>query len=149
MRRAVLATVTTLAGVVVLLSLKPHQSTPAVGAPAPSSPRDAGPSSGSSRASHHAVAGTSTGTVSSTPYGPVQVAVTMAKGRITGIKVLQSPTGAARSRQIAAMAVPRLTREALAAQDAGIDAVSGASYTSQGYIQSLQSALDRAGDRSH
>ncbi|GHJ38495.1 hypothetical protein Sm713_41040 [Streptomyces sp. TS71-3] len=93
--------------------------------------------------------GTATGRVSSTPYGPVQVAVTMVKGRITGIRALRTPTDAARSRQIAAMAVPRLTREALDAQGAGIDAVSGASYTSQGYVQSLQSALDRAGARAH
>ncbi|OEV26774.1 FMN-binding protein, partial [Streptomyces nanshensis] len=54
------------------------------------------------------------------------------------------PDGNARDREIAASAVPQLTREALAAQSARIDAVSGATYTSDGYISSLQSALDRS-----
>ncbi|MGO4753756.1 FMN-binding protein, partial [Streptomyces sp. 2MCAF27] len=50
-----------------------------------------------------------------------------------------------RSQQIASYAVPQLTSETLSAQNAQIDAVSGATYTSEGYVQSLQSALDKAG----
>ncbi len=96
----------------------------------------------------HAVAPTATGTFTGdpvdTPYGTVQVAATLARGRITSVKVLQAPDHNGRDRQIASYALPRLTREALGAQSAHIDAVSGASYTSQGYVQSLQSALDRA-----
>jgi uncharacterized protein with FMN-binding domain len=87
---------------------------------------------------------TLTGTVASTPYGPMQVAVTMAGKKITGVKVLQETNTGALSEQIDANAVPQLTKETLAAQSARIDAVSGASYTSSGYIKSLQSALDQA-----
>ena len=87
---------------------------------------------------------TLTGTVASTPYGPMQVAVTMAGKKITGVKVLQETNTGAMSQQIDANAVPQLTKETLAAQSARIDAVSGASYTSSGYIKSLQSALDKA-----
>lgn len=58
--------------------------------------------------------------------------------------MLRAPDRSGRDQEIAAYALPRLTQEAIGAQSAHIDAVSGASYTSQGYIQSLQSALDQA-----
>lgn len=74
----------------------------------------------------------------------MQVAVTLAKGKLTAVKVLQAPDQNGRDQQIASYSLPRLTQEAIGAQSAHIDAVSGASYTSQGYIQSLQSALDQA-----
>lgn len=74
----------------------------------------------------------------------MQVEVTLAGKRITGVKVLQQTNDGSESQQIDAMSIPRLNSEALAAQSARIDAVSGASYTSQGYKQSLQSALDKA-----
>jgi uncharacterized protein with FMN-binding domain len=74
----------------------------------------------------------------------VQVAAVLSKGKIISVKVLQAPDQNGRDQQIAAYALPRLTQEAIGAQSAHIDAVSGASYTSQGYIQSLQSALDQA-----
>lgn len=86
-----------------------------------------------------------TGAVVSTQYGPMQVQVTLAGTRITHVTVLQETNVGSLSSQIDATAVPQLTAEALAAQSAKIDAVSGASYTSAGYIQSLQSALDKAG----
>ena len=73
------------------------------------------------------------------------MAATLTGGELTAVRVLQAPDDNGRDRQIAAYAVPRLTQEALGAQSAHIDAVSGASYTSQGYVQSLQSALDQAG----
>jgi uncharacterized protein with FMN-binding domain len=85
-----------------------------------------------------------TGDAARTQYGPVQVRVTVSGGRITDVETLQAPRGG-RSDQVTADAVPRLDRAAVAAGSADIDAVSGATYTSAGYKQSLQSALDRAG----
>jgi uncharacterized protein with FMN-binding domain len=80
-----------------------------------------------------------------TKYGPVQVRITLSGSRITGATAVQYPDEAARSRDINSTAVPKLNQETLAAQSASIDSVSGATYTSSGYKQSLQSALDQAG----
>ena len=80
-----------------------------------------------------------------TRYGPVQLRVTLHGGRITAVKAVQVPEDNPRDQEITGFAVPQLTQEALSAQSAHIDTVSGATYTSEGYIQSLQSALDRAG----
>jgi uncharacterized protein with FMN-binding domain len=139
MRRALVTTSATSALIAALLALKPHQ----LAAPAQAAPRSSTVSS-----SPRLPAGTSTGTYTGDPaetrYGPVQVAATLAQGRLTDVQVLQVPDRNGRDQQIASYALPRLTQEALGAQSAHIDAVSGASYTSQGYIQSLQSALDRA-----
>jgi uncharacterized protein with FMN-binding domain len=85
-----------------------------------------------------------TGDTAQTQYGPVQVEITMTGKKITAATALQHPTGG-QSDQISANAVPKLNQEAVTAQSASIDAVSGASYTSAGYKQSLQSALDKAG----
>jgi uncharacterized protein with FMN-binding domain len=85
-----------------------------------------------------------TGAVDNTPYGPMQVQVTMDGSKITDVKVLQQTNTGSLSQQIDANAIPQLTKETLTAQSARIDAVSGASYTSAGYIKSLQSALDQA-----
>jgi len=79
-----------------------------------------------------------------TNYGPVQVRVTMRGTRIVSITNLALPFDRNRSQMISQVAGPLLRREALAAQSARIDVVSGATYTSNGYAQSLQSALDRA-----
>jgi uncharacterized protein with FMN-binding domain len=87
---------------------------------------------------------TLTGTVASTQYGPMQVQVTLAGTRITMVTVLQRTDDGAMSNEVDSFAIPQLTAETLTAQSARIDAVSGASYTSSGYIQSLQSALDQA-----
>jgi uncharacterized protein with FMN-binding domain len=87
---------------------------------------------------------TVTGTVASTQYGPMQVQVTLAGTRITMVTVLQRTDDGAMSNEVDSFATPQLTAETLTAQSARIDAVSGASYTSSGYIQSLQSALDQA-----
>jgi uncharacterized protein with FMN-binding domain len=84
------------------------------------------------------------GPTAQTRYGPVQVQVTISGKRITGVKTLQHPSGDDRSIQIAADALPQLRSETLVAQSAHIDAVGGATYTSQGYQQSLQGALDLA-----
>ncbi|MFG2308229.1 FMN-binding protein [Streptomyces sp. NPDC048566] len=85
-----------------------------------------------------------TGSVARTQYGPVQVRVVLDGTRITKAEAVQAPSGG-RSSQITGDAVPRLNREAVAAGGADIDSVSGATYTSEGYRTSLQSALDKAG----
>jgi uncharacterized protein with FMN-binding domain len=105
-----------------------------------------GSASSASRQGTASSAGTRTvtGAVENTQYGPMQVQVTLAGRKITGVKVLQQTNDGTESQQIDANAVPQLTNETLAAQSARIAAVSGASYTSAGYTQSLQSALDKA-----
>lgn len=87
---------------------------------------------------------TATGPTIGTRYGPVQVEVTVTGTRLTAATAVQLPDGDGQSRQISVTAGPRLDAAAVAAQDAGIDTVSGASYTSDGYRRSLQAALDMA-----
>jgi uncharacterized protein with FMN-binding domain len=84
------------------------------------------------------------GTVTQTPYGPVQVRITVTGGRLTDVTAVQLPRTEARSLDIDRTAVPTMRQEALKAQSANINAVSGATYTSQGYRASLQAALDAA-----
>jgi uncharacterized protein with FMN-binding domain len=85
------------------------------------------------------------GPVVDTRYGPVQVEVTVANGQLTAVTALQLPDEDRRSASISSRAEPILQSEALSAQSAAIDGVSGATYTSDGYEQSLQAALDSAG----
>ncbi len=85
---------------------------------------------------------TATGSLIDTFFGPVQVQVTITNGKITNLVAVALPTGG-RSGRIAQYAEPILQAEALAAQSANIDFVSGATYTSDGYQRSLQSALDQ------
>ena len=79
-----------------------------------------------------------------TRYGPVQVEIVVADGQLQDVVAIQLPTGR-RSGQISNAAAPILREEALQAQSASIDTVSGATYTSDAYAQSLQAALDQAG----
>ena len=175
MRRAIVTTTATAAGVVLLLSLKPHGgqtasaqapvissgsdtgSTTGTGGtsgtgctdnsgsgssatPAPSaSPSSKGAGSSSGKASHASY----TGQAVDTRYGPVQVRIDVSAGKISKIDVLQYPDGLQRDQDINSYALPVLNQEALSAQSAQIDSVSGATYTSDGYAQSLQSALDQ------
>jgi uncharacterized protein with FMN-binding domain len=88
--------------------------------------------------------GTFTGAEAETRYGPVQVRITVSGGRITDVQVPEYPTESQRDQQINSTAVPQLVTETKDAQSAKIDMVSGATYTSEGYLQSLQSALDQA-----
>ena len=88
---------------------------------------------------------TFTGSVAQTRWGPVQVAITVANGKITAVDVPQYPDGNRKDEEINADALPTLKQETLSAQSADIDMVSGATVTSDGYVQSLQSALDQAG----
>ncbi|WP_457184719.1 FMN-binding protein [Nocardioides sp. P5_E3] len=90
-------------------------------------------------------ASTVTGDSVGTPYGPVQVRVAVDGSTITDVTVLQYPDQDGHSVQINQYALPQLINETLDAQGSGISMVSGATYTSQGYLQSLQSALDQAG----
>lgn len=85
-----------------------------------------------------------TGSVASTQWGPVEVQLTITSGSITNVSVLQYPNGNGRDYQINSYALPILTQETLRAQSASIDMVSGATVTSGGYLESLQSALDKA-----
>ncbi|RAG86364.1 FMN-binding protein [Streptacidiphilus pinicola] len=174
MRRAIVTTTATAAGVVLLLSLKPHGSQSASAqAPVISSGSDTSntsntgntgsgsSSTGSSSSGSGSSAGSGsstsapsgtksgsgsyTGTAVDTRYGPVQVRIDVSGGKVSKIDVLQYPNGQQRDQDINSYALPVLNQEALSAQSAQIDAVSGATYTSDGYTQSLQSALDQAG----
>ncbi|MCL2489517.1 MAG: FMN-binding protein [Propionibacteriaceae bacterium] len=89
--------------------------------------------------------GTYTGDAVKTPHGNVQVEIVVADRQITDIHVVQCPSDAQRSKDICQQAVPTLVSESLDAQSANVDAVSGATYTSAGYKQSLQSAIDNSG----
>jgi uncharacterized protein with FMN-binding domain len=93
--------------------------------------------------------GTSTATVTGdstdTRWGPVQVQITVTDGTITDVEVVDYPNGNGRDQQINARALPILVRETMDAQSVNIDMVSGATVTSEGYLGSLQSALDQAG----
>jgi uncharacterized protein with FMN-binding domain len=111
-----------------------------------SSSPSAGPSaSSSSAAASGAKNGSYTGAAENTEYGPVQVQATVGGGKLTNVTVLQVPDRGGYEQQIVQIALPELKSEALSAQSANIDVVSGATYTSEGYAQSLQSALDQAG----
>ena len=91
------------------------------------------------------VSGTFTGAAANTRYGPVQVQITVVNGKITNAIALTYPTESFRDQQINQQAIPYLIQETLAAQSANIQGVGGASYTSQGWADSLQSALTKAG----
>lgn len=164
MRRTALTIVATIAALVLLLQFKTHTSGTTTGALAslgsaptrtPSSlqPHSATPHPNADNAPtrhRHAATPTvsppvtATGQTITTRYGPVQVRITETAGRLTDVAAIQLPSDQSRSREIAANAVPILRREALRADSAQIDVVSGATYTSEGYAQSLQSALDNA-----
>ena len=84
------------------------------------------------------------GAAAQTAYGPVQVRITVAGGKVTSAQAIQTPSGNGRDQQINAYAIPVLNQEATSASSAKIAMVSGATYTSNGYLTSLQSALDQA-----
>jgi len=156
MRRVILAVTGTIAGLVALLSFKSHSPTVPVaattGTVGGSSSSSSSTSSSSSRTipgEFQSVAGpltagetAITGKVASTVYGPVQVQLIVKSNKIVKVAILEQPTNTIHDIQIGEFAFPKLIGETLAAQNAKIDAVSGASYTSAGYISSLQSAVD-------
>ncbi|WP_330303264.1 MULTISPECIES: FMN-binding protein [unclassified Streptomyces] len=144
-RRVVLATAATVSGIVLLLSLKPASDPAAASAQGGTAPQQTAAGQESPQGGNASQTGsqTVTGSVTQTQYGPVQVRLTMSGGKITKAEAVQAPAGGT-SDQKTALAIPKLNEEAVAAQSADIDAVSGATYTSGGYKQSLQSALDKA-----
>lgn len=79
-----------------------------------------------------------------TQFGPVQVQITVKGGRIVAATAINYPQSGGRDQEINSYAIPVLQKETVAAQSVKIDTVSGATYTSQGYLASLQSALDAA-----
>jgi uncharacterized protein with FMN-binding domain len=148
MRRIAIAVAATVSVVVLLFSYRTStdQTPVATGRPlgtgtqptrttSPATPATPGSTGGS---------GTFTGGAADTRYGPVQVQITMAGGRITDAQAVQYPQESGRDVRINSTAVPELNQETLQAQSAQIDTVSGATYTSEGYQQSLQSAIDAA-----
>jgi uncharacterized protein with FMN-binding domain len=144
MRRAPIVIAATVAGTAGILAFHPHPATVQTAtASAPSATSSTPAASGSSGTS--TVAGTSTGAAVSTRYGSAQVRVTVKAGKIVGIEALQLQNNDQRSVQISSSAAPILQQEALTKQTAGVDSVSGATYTSASYTQSLQSALDALG----
>ncbi len=84
------------------------------------------------------------GPTADTRWGPVQVEITVASGKITDVAVLQYPNGNGKDQEINSYALPILIQDTISAQSAGIDMVSGATVTSDGYLRSLQGALDEA-----
>jgi uncharacterized protein with FMN-binding domain len=149
--RAAVAIVATALAVVLLFSFKtPAQSRPRTPAADVSQGATPGPSPSDSGASPSPSVGsglkdgTYTGQDVFTQFGDVQVKVTIAGGRITDVQPLQMPFEKPRSAEITQFAGPQLHDEVLQAQSAQIDTLSGATYTSEAYAQSVQAALDQA-----
>ena len=134
MRRISLWLLSTVAALVLLFSYRTSTGLSAA-APAPVAVAPTGAAAG---------AQVYTGDTVSTREGDVQVVITVVDGRITQVSVPVHPAGSARHDEISARALPRLVEATLAAQSADIDAVSGATWTSGGYRESLQSAIDAA-----
>ena len=159
MRRVILVVAGTIAGLVALLSFKSHvPSAPVAATTGGSGGVSSSSSSGGGQTevvpgafpqgsiARNLPAGETAvdGKVASTAYGPVQIQLIKRNGKIVKVAVLVQPANTLHDIQIGAFAFPRLISETLSAQNGKIDAVSGASYTSAGYIQSLQSALDKS-----
>lgn len=158
MKKILYAVLATISGLVLLFSYRtsldavmPTDGNPAAGTVGSSgiSGADAHSGTGSTNATGAQVGtgladGTYTGTSSQTRYGPVQVQLTVAGGRIIDVRAIDYPDGNGRDRQINGAAIPRLVSETLQSQSAQIQMVSGATYTSDGYRSSLQSAIDQA-----
>ncbi|MEO8555033.1 MAG: FMN-binding protein [Actinomycetota bacterium] len=155
MRRVVLVFMSTITTVMLLLGY--HTSTnstflassrmvqtPAATDPAPSSRASSGGGSSSAKSSPAAAAVSYTGGVADTRWGPVQVQITVRGGKITRSRAVQYPQGTNVDAQINSYALPILDQEVVQKQSVSIDAISGATVTSDGYLQSLQSAIDQA-----
>jgi uncharacterized protein with FMN-binding domain len=151
LRRITLWLLSTLTAVVLLFSYRTSlgagtaTTTTATG-PASSSGTENGGGAGGGTAGGGSTAGGTAydGSVAPTRWGDVQVTITVSGRKITAVTVPVYPQANGRDRQINARALPILTQETLAAQSADIDAVSGATVTSEGYKESLQAALDAA-----
>jgi len=164
LRRIILAICATAAALVAILSFKSHTQAPLSAAPVSgagaqpaaagggaansAAPQAAATAAASSKSAGPQAAGaakTVTGAAWQTIYGPVQVKITVAGGKVTQATAVVYPVDTPRDYQINSYAIPQLNSEAVAASSAKIDTVSGATYTSGGYVGSLQSALNKAG----
>ena len=147
MRRAVPALILTAIGVFGIARYVSEPATEVVTIAAPTtSPTPTGSTGpdGTSGGTTQAADGTATGSTAQTRYGDVQVQITVSSGAITDVTVLAYPSGDPRSAAISSQALPVLIEETLSSQSADVDTVSGATYTSEGYRASLQSAIDAA-----
>ena len=156
MRRTIPVLAATAGGLALLANFhtSPVASTVAAGSPPttappalPAPPRGTGtPTTAPPSTTTTAPSGTRVidGPVASNDYGDVQVRVTVKGNQIVDVQALQLPQDRSRSASISKAAGPILRREALQAQSAAIDLVSGATYTSESYAESLQGALDKA-----
>lgn len=162
MKKIVYGILATLSGLVLLFSyrtslgeavptdVQPAQAAPSVATPSASTTptasasASASPSGAAPAATSGLTDGTFTGSATNTRYGPVQVQITVTGGKIVDVQAVEYPTDNSRDRQINERAIPQLVSETLNAQSADIHFVSGATYTSQGYLDSLQSAIDQA-----
>jgi uncharacterized protein with FMN-binding domain len=154
--RAALAIVATIAGVVMLVSFKTPDARPeraqrvASSSPVPSDtpvlivPNVAPATATPSPTPVVLKDGRYTGDDVPNPYGDVEVQINVAGGRITAVDALRLPSDLQHSAELSQYAAPILHDEVLRAQSSQIDAVNGATYTSDGYAQSLQAALDKA-----
>lgn len=144
MQRAPVVLAATSAGLAAVLTFQTRA--PAITPPATTATSTAASSSSTAtRTSAARGERTATGDAVSTQYGNAQVKVTVSGGRIVDVQAVQLQDNGARSVQISSYAAPLLRQSALAKQTASIDFVSGATYTSTSYQQSLQSALDKLG----
>jgi uncharacterized protein with FMN-binding domain len=141
MRRITLSVLGTVAMLVVLLRYPTSLGTSLASPPAAvNSP----PAPNAGVADVAAAGGTTvTGSPINSRYGTVQVQLTVSGGKITAARALQAPDGNGRDWRINAYAVPILNQETVAAQSSRIDGVTGATVTSEGYVASLQSAIDQ------
>jgi uncharacterized protein with FMN-binding domain len=153
MRRITLWLFSTVAALVLLFSYRTSTNSTATAtvAQAPAVPGPTAQTGGATPAPSASSAGsatsgtkTYTGSVAQTRWGPVQVTVTVANGKITDVAIPVYPSGNGRDQEINAYALPILRQETLSAQNANINTVSGATVTSDGYLESLQAALDAA-----
>jgi uncharacterized protein with FMN-binding domain len=141
MRRAPIVLTATVAGTAGVLAFHPHTPEPTAAATSTPAPT-ATPAKRSAAAS-----GSTTGDAIPTRYGDVQLKVTVSGGKLTRIQPVQLPSSDPRSYAISSYAEPLLRQSALAKQNGDVDAVSGATYTSDGYKAALRSALAKAGFR--
>ena len=144
MKRVVLAIVTTVTSLVLLLSFKTH-SPSAVATPTVVVKTSAPDTTAATTKTKTSTTKTYTGSAEQTRYGPVQVQITVKNGKVVSADAVVYPTNDPRDAQINSYAIPALNSEAASASSASIDMISGATFTSEGYISSLQSALDEAG----
>ena len=147
MKKIIYAVLATISGLVLLFS---YRTSLGESIPDPTDAASTTTTSGSTTSRSGSASGSGltdgayTGQAVNTRFGPVQVAITVSGGTIADVTVPEYPSSNGRDRQINDRALPRLVSETLSAQSSSIDMVSGATYTSQGYLQSLQSAIDQA-----